>query len=186
MWTHIECWMLQISTCPNVPMFKCSNVQMFKCSMFKGDERERGKKVELCEKPLGSTTLTQECDRIYLRSNFQKRLYSVCKRLIGPLITMQWCHVYFFANRIEKCWIWTHLNWRHILSAFTFLTTHQVDGSKMVNFQFCLQKTYETFNYHAMRLCVTFLQTELRNVEFRHTLTDHTSYLRSHFWRRIG
>jgi hypothetical protein len=43
--------MLQISTCPNVPMFKCSNVQMFKCSMFKGDERERGKKVELCEKP---------------------------------------------------------------------------------------------------------------------------------------
>ena len=32
MWTHIECWMLQISTCPNVPMFQCSNVQMFKCS----------------------------------------------------------------------------------------------------------------------------------------------------------
>ena len=32
MCTHIECWMLQISTCPNVPMFKCSNVWMFKCS----------------------------------------------------------------------------------------------------------------------------------------------------------
>ena len=63
----------------------------------------------------------------------------------------------------------------------SYLPTHRVDGSKMVSFQFCLQKTYETFNYHAMRLCVTFLQTELRNVEFRHTLTDHTSYLRSHF-----
>ena len=56
----------------------------------------------------------------------------------------------------------------------------------MVNFQICMQKTFETFNYHAMRLCVTFLQTELRNVEFRHTLTDHTSYLRSHFWQRMG
>ena len=42
---------INMSKCSNVQMFKCSNVQMFKCSMFKGDERERGKKVELCEKP---------------------------------------------------------------------------------------------------------------------------------------
>ena len=59
MWMQIECWMLQIWTCSNVPMFKCSNVPKFGSTLVylvSGDgavgERERGKKIELCEKPL--------------------------------------------------------------------------------------------------------------------------------------
>ena len=56
----------------------------------------------------------------------------------------------FFANRIEKCSI------RHTSTDdSSYLPTHRVDGSKMAGFQFCLQKTFETFNYHAMRLCAT-------------------------------
>ena len=78
---------INMSKCSNVQMFKCSNVQMFKCSnvqMFNGDARERGETgSRLRGKSLGSTTLTRECDRIYLRSHFQNRIFPIIRSHSG-------------------------------------------------------------------------------------------------------